>query len=90
MRRDLRILDRENLRQYFDDGHLRAHAAIEGREFDPDRARPHDDERFGKLLRHHGLEIRPDEFSIRLDTRDDARPRAGRGNDIFGEISARA
>ena len=87
---DLGILRWKNLRQYFDDSHLRAHGSIERREFDPDRARTHDDELFGKAIRHHGLEIRPDEFAIWLDARDHARPRAGRDDDIFGVISARA
>ena len=37
VRGDLRILGRKNLRQYLDDSHLRAHAAIERSEFDSDR-----------------------------------------------------
>ena len=44
---------------------------------------------FGKAVRHHGLEIGPDEFAIWLDARDDARPRAGRDDDVFGLISPR-
>src|SRR6202044_4172192 len=45
MGRDLRILDREDLRQEFDDRHFRAHVAEEGCELDADRARSHDEER---------------------------------------------
>ena len=47
-RRDLGILDRQDLRQHFDDRHLRAHGAIERGELDADRARAHDEQR----LRH--------------------------------------
>src|ERR1700730_852356 len=90
MRGDLHILGGNNLRQYFNDRHLRAHATIERSEFDPDRARTYHDEGFGKFSGNHGLEVGPDKFSVRLDARYDARPRAGRDNDILGQISARA
>lgn len=35
---NFRILDRHDLRQQFDDGHVDAHRAVEAREFDADRA----------------------------------------------------
>src|SRR3984893_6160743 len=90
MRGDLHILGGKNLRQYFNDRHLRAHAAIERSEFDPDRAPTYHDKGVGKSFWHHGLEVRPDKFSVWLDARYDTRPRAGRDNDVLGQISVRA
>ena len=89
MGRDLRILDRKDLRQELDDRHLRAHVAEEGCEFDADRARAHDEERLRDRWRHHRLEIGPDQLAVRLDARENARPRARRDDDVLGFVVAR-
>ena len=88
MSRDLRILDRQDLRQHFHHRDLRAHGAIERGEFDADGARAHDEERFRHRLRLHGLEIGPDQLSVRLDSGKRTRPRAGRHDDVLGLIGS--
>ncbi len=40
-------------------------------------------------LRHHGLEIGPDQLLVGLDAGQHARPRAGRDDDVLGLIRAR-
>ena len=84
---DLRILDRQDLRQHFDDRHLGAHGAIEGREFDADGAGADHQQRLRHLVRVHRLEIGPDQFLVRLDAGQHARPRAGRDDDVLGLIA---
>ena len=88
--RDLGILDRQDLRQHFDHGHFGAERAIERREFDADGARTDDEQRLRHLLRHHRLEIGPDQFLVRLEPRQHARPRAGGDDDVLGLIGAGA
>src|SRR6516164_463761 len=87
---DLAILNRQDLRQHFDHGHLRAEGAVEGSEFDTDRARADNEQRFRYPIRHHGFEIGPHQFLVGLDARQHARPRAGRDDDMLGLIGAGA
>src|SRR3954452_2468938 len=87
-RGDLGILDRQDLRQQFDDGHLASHRAIKRGEFDADRARAHDDERLRKLWQHHRFKIGPDQLAVGLDAGQHARPRAGRDDDVLCLIRA--
>jgi hypothetical protein len=42
---------------------------------------------FGSSLRHHGLEIGPDQFAVRFDAGKRARPGAGRDDDVLGVYS---
>ena len=45
---------------------------------------------FGILLRHHRLEIGPDQLLVGLEPRQHARPRAGREDDVLGLVGALA
>src|SRR5262249_9082877 len=55
-----------------------------------DRARADDKERFRYPVRHHSFEIGPHQFLVGLDARQNARPRAGRDNDVLGRIGTGA
>ena len=85
---DLGILRRQDLRQHLDHGHLGAERAIERGEFDADGAGADDQERLRHAVGHHGLEIGPDQFLVRLDAGQHARPRAGGDDDVLGLIGA--
>ena len=84
--RDLGVLDGQDLRQQLDDRHLGAHGAVERRELDADRARAHDDQRFRHRVRHHRLEIGPDQLPVRLDPGQNTRARAGGDDDVLGGV----
>ena len=87
---DLGVLDGKDLRQHFDHGHVGAHGVEERREFDADRAGAHHQQRLRHLLRHHRLEIGPDQFLVGLEPRQHARPRAGGKDDVLGLVGALA
>ncbi len=89
-RRDLGVLDRQHLRQHLDHRHLRTHGAVERRELDADRAGADHQQRLRHLLRHHRLEIGPDQLLVRLKAREHPRPRAGGQDDVLGLIAAGA
>ncbi len=89
-RRDLRVLGGQDLRQQLDHRHLDAERAIERGELDADGAGPGDQQRARQRRRQHGLEIGPDAFAVRLDAREDARPRAGGDDDMRGRVAAGA
>ena len=89
-RGDLGVLDRQDLRQHLDHGHLGAERAVERGELDADGAGADDQQRFRHALRHHGLEIGPDQLLVRLEARQHARPRAGGDDDVLGLIGAGA
>src|SRR5712671_1207863 len=52
---NLGVLDRQDLRQHFDDGHFRAHGAVERRELDADRAGADDQQRLRHPIGVHRL-----------------------------------
>ena len=87
-RGDLGILGRQDLRQHLDDRNVGAHGLVERGEFDPDRARSDDQERFRHAIRHHGLEIGPDELLVGLQSGKHARTRAGRDDDVLGLVAS--
>ena len=87
---DLGVLDRQDLRQHLDHGHLGAHRAVERGELDADRAGADHQQRLRHLVRHHRLEIGPDQLLVGLEPRQHARPRAGGDDDVLGLIAARA
>jgi hypothetical protein len=66
---DFGILGGQDLRQHLDHGDLAAERAIERSEFDADGAGTDDEQRLGHAIRHHGFEISPDQFLVRLDAR---------------------
>src|SRR5881392_2554908 len=72
-RRYLGVLGGKDLRQHFDDRDVGAEGAEERSEFDADRARADDEQRFRNFVRHHRFEIGPYEFLIRLDAGEHAR-----------------
>ena len=76
VRRDLRVLDGQDLRQNFDHGYLGAHGAVERGEFDADGAGADHQQRFWHL--------------VRLQPRQHPRPRAGSDNDMLGLVAALA
>ena len=88
--RDLGVLDREDLRQHLDHGDVGAHGVEERGELDADRAGADHQQRFRHPLRHHRLEIGPDQFLVGLQPRQHARPRAGGEDDVLGLIGALA
>ena len=88
--RNLGILGGKNLRQHLDHRHLGAEGAVERGELDADRARADDQQRFRHPLRHHGLEIGPDQLPVRLEPWQHARPRAGGDDDVLGLVGAGA
>ena len=85
-RLDLVILDRQDLRQHLDHGHLGAERAVERGKFDADGAGADDQQRLRDCRRHHGLEISPHQFLVRLEAGQHARPRAGGDDDVLGLI----
>ena len=87
---NLRVFDRQDLRQEFDHRHLCAQRAIEGREFDADGARAHDDERLGHFGWLECFEIGPYLVAIRLDPRQHTRTSTRSDNDVLGLVSALA
>src|SRR6516165_7783448 len=87
---DLGILNRQDLGQHLDYCHLRAEGAVERSEFDTDRARANNEQRFRYPIRHHGFKIGPHQFLVGLHARQYARPRAGRDDDVLGLISTGA
>ena len=88
-RGDLGILDGQDLRQHFDDGHLGAHGPVEVGELDADGARAHDQQRLREGLRDHGLVIGPDQLAVGLQARQGARAGARRDDDVLGRVGAR-
>src|SRR5262249_126808 len=88
-RRDFGVLDGKDLRQYFDDGHVRAQGAEERGELDADRARADHQQRLRNPVRYHRLEIGPDQLLVRLDPGQYPRARAGREDDVLGLIRTR-
>ena len=87
--RDLRILRRQDLRQYLDDGDVRSERAVERRELDADRAGPDHQQRFRHPVGDHRLEVSPNQFLVWFDPRQYARPRASRDDDVLCLIAAR-
>ena len=87
---NLGVLDRQHLRQHFDHRDVRAHGVEERRELDADRAGADHQQRFRHLVRHHRLEIGPDQFLVGLQPRQHARPRTGGEDDVLGLIGALA
>ena len=49
---------------------------------------PMTEQRLRHAVRHHGLEIGPDQLLVRLDAGQHARPRAGGDDDVLGLIGA--
>ena len=86
--RDLGVLDRQDLRQHLDHGHLGADRAIERGELDADGAGADHQQRLRHAVRHHRLEIGPDQLLVGLEARQHARPRAGGDDDVLGLIGA--
>ena len=83
-RADLRILDRNDAVEHFDDRHLGAEVGVEARELDPDRAGA-DDQQLGRHFRRsHGVAVGPDALAVGLGERKVARPRAGSDDDVLG------
>ena len=64
---DLRVFDRQDLRQELDHGHLGAQRAIERGELDADRAGADDEQRLRHLVRHHRLKVGPDQLAVGLE-----------------------
>jgi hypothetical protein len=89
-RGDLRVLDRQDLRQHLDDGHVRTHGAVERRELDADRPRADDQQRLRHPVGVHCLEIGPDQLLVRFETGQRAGPRTGRDDDVLGLIRTRS
>ena len=87
---DLGVLDRQDLRQHLDHRHLGAERAVERGELDADGAGADHQQRLRHAVRHHGLEIGPDQLLVRLETRQHARPRAGGDDDVLGLVCAGA
>src|SRR5664280_2479669 len=87
---DLRVLDWQDLRQHFHHGDLGAERAVERGELDADGAGTDDQQRFRQAVGHHGLEISPDQFLVRLDAEQHARSRAGSYDDVLALIGARS
>ena len=85
---DLGVLDGKNLRQHFDHGHLSAERPVERSEFDADGARADDQQRFRHAVRHHGLEVGPDQFLVRFQARQNARAGAGGEDYVLGLVRA--
>ncbi len=81
--RDLFVLDRQHPVEHFDDRHLGAHVAVEAREFDADRARADDQQRFRDRRRDHRLLVGPHQLAVGFETRQRARPRPGREDDVL-------
>ena len=80
----------QDLRQHLDHGDVGAHGVEERGELDADRAGADHQQRLRHLLRHHRLEIGPDQLLVGLEPRQHARPRAGREDDVLGLIGALA
>ena len=87
---DLGVLDGQDLRQHLDHRHLGAERAVERGELDADRAGADDQQRLRHAVRHHRLEIGPDQLPVGLEPGQHARPRAGRDDDVLGLIGAGA
>ena len=87
---DLGVLDGQDLRQHLDHGDVGAHGVEERCELDADRAGADHQQRFRHPLRHHRLEIGPDQLLVGLQPRQHARPRAGGEDDVLGLIGALA
>src|ERR1700733_877025 len=85
---DLGIFGGKDLRQHLDHRHLRSEGAVERSELDADGAGADHQQRFRHLIRHHRLEIRPDEFLVRLEPGQNPWTRAGGDDDVFGLIGA--
>ena len=89
--RDLGVLDRQDLRQHLDHRHLGAEACGRSEANSmPIAPEPTTSSDFGMRLRHHRLEIGPDQLAVRLQARQHARPRAGGEDDVLGLIGAGA
>jgi len=80
---DLRVLDWQDLRQYFHHGDLGAERAVERGKLDADGTGTDDQQRLRHAVGHHGLEISPDQFLVRLDAGQHARSRAGSYDDVL-------
>ena len=81
---NFRVFHRQDAVHHFHDGHFHAEIAVEAGEFHADRAGADHQHGFRHLLRHHGLEIAPDQLAIDLDAGDLPRPRAGGEDDALG------
>ena len=81
---DLLVLDRQHAVEDFDDRHLGAHVVVKAGEFDADRARADDQQRFGDRRRHHRFLVGPNSLTIGLEPRQAARSRAGGQHDVLG------
>ena len=66
---DLLVLDRQHPVEHLDDRHLGAHVAVEAGEFDADRARADDQQRFGDGLRDHRLLVGPHQLAVGFQPR---------------------
>src|ERR1700722_13310297 len=66
---DLGIFGRKYLRQHLDHRHLGSEGAVERSELNADGAGADHQQRFWHLIRDHRLEIRPNEFLVRLEPR---------------------
>ena len=89
-RLNLVILDRQDLRQHLDHGHLGAERAVERGELDADGAGADHQQRLRNAGRRHGLKVSPHQFLVRLEAGQHARPRAGGDDDVLGLIGAGA
>src|ERR1035437_11161614 len=85
---DLRVLDWQDLLQHFHHGDLSAERAVERGKLDADGAGTDDQQRFRDAVGHHGLDIGPDQFLVRLDAGQHARSRAGGNDDLLALIGA--
>jgi hypothetical protein len=85
---NLGVLHRHDLVNDLDHCNINAHRVVKAGEFNADSARPDDQQRFGHFRRHHGLEIGPDQFPIRLQARQHTRTRACRHDDVFRLVGA--
>src|SRR5690606_30369294 len=81
--RNLRILDGKDPAQHPDHRHISAERVEEARALDPDRARADDQQLFRHPIGNARLLVGPNEFAVRLQPRQGARPRAGRENDML-------
>ena len=82
--RDLLILQRQQPRQHFHDGDLRAIGAPDGGKLHADRARPDDHHRFGHLLLQDRLPVGDDLFAIHFPRAGDSHAGTGRDDDVLG------
>ena len=80
------VLDRQDARQDFGDGHVAAELIVEAGEFDADGAGADDEEPLGHHVRRHGFAIGPDQLAVSDEAglRDVAGTGTGGEHDVLG------